>query len=180
MVPTWLHDLSITMLALGATCAILIVIHEIRHPQHMWIMNIVWPTTALFGSVAWLWAYYRYGCLSTKELVMEAKQRGEEPPNKRKPFPAMVGEGASHCGSGCALGDISAEWLALLLPVTAVWLGWHSIFSEKIYAVWVLDYIFAYGFGIVFQYFTIAPMRGLNFTQGIWGAIKADTLSLTA
>jgi len=31
-----------------------------------------------------------------------------------------------------------------------------------------------------FQYFTIAPMRGLSFGKGIIAAIKADTLSLTA
>jgi hypothetical protein len=43
-----------------------------------------------------------------------------------------------------------------------------------------VDYLFAYAFGIVFQYFTIAPMRGLSFGQGIVAAIKADTLSLTA
>ena len=36
-----------------------------------------------------------------------------------------------------------------------------------------------YAFGIVFQYFTIAPMRGLRFGAGIVAAIKADTLSLT-
>ena len=48
------------------------------------------------------------------------------------------------------------------------------------FAVWVLDYVFAYAFGIVFQYFTIAPMRGLGVWQGIWQAVKADTLSLTA
>jgi uncharacterized membrane protein len=44
----------------------------------------------------------------------------------------------------------------------------------------VLDYIFAYGFGIIFQYYTIAPMRHLGLAQGIWAAVKADTLSLTA
>jgi len=180
MVPAWLHDLSICVLALGVICAIVIIADEIKNPQHMWIMNVVWPMTALFGTVAWLWAYYRYGRLATMKLMMEAKRREEEPPNKKKPFAAMVGEGASHCGSGCTLGDIFAEWLAFFVPTIAVWLGWHSIFGEKIYAVWILDYIFAYAFGIVFQYFTVAPMRGLNFAQGIWAAIKADTLSLTA
>lgn len=35
-------------------------------------------------------------------------------------------------------------------------------------------------FGIFFQYFTIAPMRGLSFAAGIAAAVKADTLSLTA
>ena len=45
---------------------------------------------------------------------------------------------------------------------------------------WIVDYFFAYAFGIVFQYFTIAPMRGLSLSEGILAAIKADTLSLTA
>jgi hypothetical protein len=31
-----------------------------------------------------------------------------------------------------------------------------------------------------FQYFTIAPMRGLSVGRGILAAMKADTLSLTA
>jgi hypothetical protein len=180
LIPVWLHVLSIVCLALGLACAIVIVADEWRHPQHMWIMNVVWPVSALFGTVAWLWAYFRFGRLSTKEHVKAAKSTGRALSNKQKPFPVMVGEGASHCGSGCTIGDICAEWLAFGLPAVAVWLGWRSIFQEKIFAVWVLDYIFAYIFGIVFQYFTIAPMRDLGLRQGLWAAVKADTLSLTA
>jgi hypothetical protein len=41
-------------------------------------------------------------------------------------------------------------------------------------------HVLALGFGISFQYFTIAPMRGLGFRDGIKAAFKADTLSLTA
>jgi hypothetical protein len=64
--------------------------------------------------------------------------------------------------------------------VVAVWFGWRGIFDEKIFATWIVDYIFAYLFGIVFQYFTIAPMRGLSFGKGMVAAVKADTASLTA
>lgn len=180
MVPEWLHLLSLASLLIGAICASIIIADEFRHPQHMWIMNIVWPLTALFGTVFWLWGYLRFGRLATKERVMAAKAAGKGPPNKSKPFAVMVGEGASHCGSGCTLGDICAEWLAFGIPAIAVWFGWHSIFGEKIFSVWIIDYIFAFVFGIVFQYYTIAPMRDLGFTQGVWAAIKADTLSLTA
>ncbi|MFA7306399.1 MAG: DUF4396 domain-containing protein [Hyphomicrobium sp.] len=180
MVPQWLHILSVATLLLGAGCALVIVVDEVIHPQHMWIMNVVWPITALFGTVFWLWAYFKYGRLATKEQVMRAKEQKHPPPNQGKPFPVMVGEAASHCGSGCTLGDIIAEWLAFSFPAIAVWLGWHTVFSEKIFAVWILDYIFAYLFGIFFQYYTIAPMRNLGFAEGIWAAIKADTLSLTA
>lgn len=43
-----------------------------------------------------------------------------------------------------------------------------------------MDFVAAYLLGIVFQYFTIAPMRSLDLTDGLWAAIKADTLSLLA
>ena len=110
-----------------------------------------------------------------------AMEKGQEPPNKRDtPFPIMVANGALHCGSGCTLGDIVAEWLVFAVPAIAIAFGYQSLFGEKIFAVWIVDYIFAYLFGIVFQYFTIAPMRGLSVVPGILAAIKADTLSLTA
>jgi hypothetical protein len=91
-----------------------------------------------------------------------------------------VAKAALHCGSGCALGDIIAEWLLFGLPAIAVWLGWHSIFADRIFAVWIADYVLAFLFGVLFQYFTIAPMRGLGLGAGIAAAIKADALSLTA
>ena len=99
---------------------------------------------------------------------------------KKKPFWQMSAIGATHCGSGCTLGDICAEWLVFGFPVIATWFGWQSLFAEKIFAVWVVDYIFAFAFGIAFQYFTIAPMRGLSLGEGLVAAVKADTLSLTA
>lgn len=181
MVPAWLHVLSIVALLVGLFCALVIAIHVTRHHQHMFIMNIVWPVTALFGGALALWAYFTYGRLAAHDKVKAAKARNEPPPSKSlTPFPAMVGKGTLHCGSGCALGDICAEWLAFAVPGVALWFGWQSIFPEKMFAVWGLDYMLAFLFGIVFQYLTIAPMRGLSFGEGIVAAVKADTLSLTA
>lgn len=157
------------MLALGVLCALGILIGVIRHPEKMAIMNIVWPVCALFGSVlAWL-AYRR--------LAMPAAHAGK---GSKPPFPAIVAKGTLHCGSGCTLGDLAAEWLAFAAPVVATWFGWHGWFQEKIFAVWVLDFIFAFLLGIVFQYFAIVPMRGLGFGEGVVAAVKADALSLTA
>jgi hypothetical protein len=96
------------------------------------------------------------------------------------PFPVMVGKGALHCGAGCMLGDVAAEWLAFLVPAVALWFGWQSVFADKMFAVWVLDFVFAFGLGIVFQYLAIVPMRGLSPGQGLIAALKADTLSLVA
>lgn len=181
MIPAWLHVLSIAFLALGVLCAAVIATDLVRHPQHMWIMDVVWPVTALFGTVWIVWQYFTYGRLAEDRRAKAAMDRGEEMPSKTQtPFPVMVSNGALHCGSGCTLGDIVAEWLAFLLPAIAIAFGFQSLFQDKIFAVWIVDYLFAYAFGIVFQYFTIAPMRNLGFAQGIWAAIKADTLSLTA
>ncbi len=147
----------------------------------MWIMDVVWPVTALFGSVVVLWLYYRYGLLATKQAAREAKARGKESPNMRlTPFPAMVAKGSLHCGSGCSLGDLCAEWLVFLVPAVATWFGYESIFQHKIFAAWVVDFIFAYAFGVAFQYFTIKPMRGLSVGRGVAAAVKADTLSLAS
>jgi hypothetical protein len=159
-----MHALAIVSLVLGGACAVWIAFDETRHPQHMAIMNFVWPLTALFGSVLVLWQYHTYGRSGAREGS----------------FGIKVANGALHCGAGCTLGDIVAEWLVFAVPAIAVFFGWHTIFGERMFAVWIVDYLFAYAFGIVFQYFSIAPMRGLGFRDGLVAAIKADTLSLTA
>jgi hypothetical protein len=175
------HYLSVGFIALGMVCCVIIAIDVWRQPQHMWVMNIVWPITALFGTVLVVWQYFGYGRLATHAEAHRARQLNMEPPNKRlTPFPLMVANGTLHCGSGCALGDLCAEWLAFAIPGVAIAFGWHSLFQQKTFAVWVLDFLLAYGFGIVFQFFSIAPMRQLSLPQGIWAAIKADTVSISA
>lgn len=164
--PGWLHLLAIAMLALGGVAAAIVALDVVRHPQKMSIMNLVWPLVALFGTVAALWAYRRYGRTDGRD--------------RDTPFAAKVGISTCHCGAGCTLGDIAAEWLAFAVPGIAGALGWGTLFHEKLFAVWVLDYIFAFVIGIAFQYFSIAPMRNLGVREGIVQAIKIDALSLSA
>lgn len=83
MIPEWLHLLSLAALILGAICSVTIAADEVIYPQHMWIMNIVWPVTALFGSVITLWAYFKYGRLATHDKALPAIQRGEQTPSKK-------------------------------------------------------------------------------------------------
>ena len=180
MSPAWFHDLSIACVCLGFVCSLIVAVDVMRHPQHMWIMDIVWPITALFGTVLVLWQYFTYGRLATQETAEAAMARDEEPPNKGlTPFAAMVANGTLHCGAGCTLGDLCAEWLMFSVPAVAVAFGWHGLFRDKLFAEWIVDFVIAYGLGIVFQYFTIAPMRGLSLGQGLIAAIKADTVSIT-
>ena len=83
-------------------------------------------------------------------------------------------------GAGCMLGDIAAEGLAFFVPAVAVACGWTTLFADKMVAVWVLDFLFAFSLGIAFQYFAIVPMRGLQPWPGIVAAVKADALSLAS
>ena len=176
-----LHALSIAALWLGAACALIVLVDVARHPQRMAVMNVVWPVTALFGTMLVVWAYFRYGRLATRHAANEAERHGRKPPAmERTPLAAMVGKGALHCGAGCMIGDVLAEWIAFLIPSVAIAFGWHALFDDKMYAVWVLDFAFAFVLGIVFQYFAIVPMRGLGFGQGIVAAVKADALSLAS
>lgn len=164
--PAWLQALSAASVVLGILCAWAVMVDVLRHPQKMAVMNVVWPLTALFGSVLWLFGYYRWG-----------RQRDDAP---KPPFAVQVAKGASHCGAGCTLGDLIAEWLAYAAPGVAILFGWKSVFAEKTFAVWVLDYLLAFGIGIVFQYFSIKPMRNLSPREGLVQAVKADFASITA
>lgn len=163
--PLWLTLVASASLALAIGCAALVAVGVVRRPQRMGIMNVVWPLTMLFGSVLWLRLYRRHG---------RAVARGDE-------STAMsVAVGASHCGAGCALGDLIAEFAIAAIPGLAALLGLGTLFAHRTFSAWILDYVVAYLLGIVFQYFAIAPMRGLSLPKGLWAAVKADTLSITS
>ncbi len=181
MIPQWLHSLSIASLAVALLCALAVAFDVYRSRQHMWIMNIVWPTTMLFGSFATAWLYFKYGRLASHDRAMAAMRAEQTPPHRaHTPFHVKVAKGTLHCGSGCSLGDICAEWLLFFVPAFALWFGWKIVFGHKIFAAWIIDYLFAFGFGIAFQYFTIKPMRNLSVGAGLLQAVKVDAASLTA
>lgn len=173
MFPEWLRDLAIASLAMGGLSALIIALDELLgHRQKMWIMDVVWPITGLYAGPLALWSYFTVGRFGTRRAMKEAKAHGDENPAMSKPCWQSVGVAATHCGAGCTLGDIAAEWLIFCFP--------FAIFGMKTYAGWLIDYIFAFSFGIAFQYFTIAPMRALGLREGIAAAVKADALSLTS
>ena len=72
------------------------------------------------------------------------------------------------------------EFALVLFPGAAAVFGLGWLFNDRVFAAWVLDFVLAYLFGIVFQYFAIAPMRDATVRQGLWQATKADTFSITA
>jgi len=165
--------LAIASLVIAGLCSCIIVLDILRgHRQQVGVMNLVWPISSLYAGPLGLWAYFKLGRLSRKGAMQSAKSRGERPPAESKPMWQSVGLAATHCGSGCTLGDLLAEGVVLsLVPFT--------LFGHEIFAAWVVDYILAFLIGIAFQYFTIAPRKQLSVSQGLTAALKADTLSLT-
>ncbi len=168
---------TIAWISLGIAffCSIVIAVDLARHPQKMGVMNIVWPVTALYGSVFALWAYFRYGRKKATDLqkpMSEEEHKKMMKEAKEHPKARQIGVAASHCGAGCTLGDIIADFTILGFAIT--------LFGSDLWASFVFDYVLAWTIGIAFQYFTIAPMRGLSLFPGIRAAIKADTLSITS
>jgi hypothetical protein len=193
--------------ACAAAIAFDIVFNHRRQP--MGVMNAVYPITALYlGPFAFAF-YWRWGraaghtatapgsvhraSASRTAMARAGHAMPEDHGAQTGPGPAMPPAGAdeqarpgeggkpwwvmmatevSHCGSGCALGDVISEFaiFGLGLTIAGVTLG----------AEYVGDYILALALGIVFQYFAIAPMRGLGVKDGLKAAAKADFISLTA
>ena len=75
----------------------------------MAVMNIVWPVTALFGTLLTVWGYAHYGRQSSRKATQRAKAAHAKMPSKSQPFAAVVGKGALHCGAGCMIGDLVAS-----------------------------------------------------------------------
>jgi hypothetical protein len=142
--------------------------------QQMAIMNAVWPITALyFGPVA-VWFYFRRGRHNSPRWAREHGEEEDDPPGWWS-----TAVGVSHCGAGCTLGDIVGEWLVYLTAWTIPIFASHA--ANSLMAMYVADFVLAWSFGIVFQYFSIVPMReDVGRVAGIWQAIKVDTLSIVA
>lgn len=122
----------------------------------------------------------------------ELQQRGNHchVPNSQRPMFATVTVAVCHCGAGCLLGDIVGEWLVyganakingrhlwVAFLVGTLHFSEGRCESDKRHCT---DYGFALLFGIVFQYFSIAPMSGKYGPVTVWRALKADFLSLTS
>lgn len=170
-------------LGLAFASAAVILFDEIKHPQQMWVMNIVWPVTALYFSVIAVWFYFRAGRRMTRE-AMHATMSGmhgehspetsaqspRSPAGATNPTFTQVAISASHCGAGCVIGDVIAEFAVFYLGMTMM--------GAALYASYAADFTLAWIFGIAFQYFVIKPMKHLTPVQGLIAAIKADTLSI--
>jgi hypothetical protein len=127
----------------------------------MAVMNVVWPITALWSGPLGLIVYWTIG----RRPCGRDRKGG-------MPMWASVLIGDTHCGAGCTIGDFLGEWVVFLSGLT--------IGGSRLWADYTIDFTFAFLLGIAFQYFSIAPMRGISGWKGIKAALRADTVSLIA
>jgi hypothetical protein len=155
-----MQTLSAIYVPLSIASALLVVadIYLGGRRQHMAIMEAVWPLTMLYWGPVGLLFYAWLG----RGLA------GHDNP----PMWQATSKGATHCGAGCALGDFIGDWLAYATGFT--------LFGSELGGKYLAAFVLAYLFGIVFQYFSVAPMRGLGLREGVVTAAKVDTLSLLA
>jgi hypothetical protein len=161
MPPTWLTIIAWISLAAGFWCAaaVLYDIYARGQRQPMRVMEAVWPITALYlGPFGWF-AYARLGRPSLERDEADPEWEGY----------AISG---SHCGAGCALGDVIGEWV--------VFAGSLTIAGAALWSGYALDFALGYVLGILFQYWAIKPMGHLSRSAALRDAIRADTLSVVA
>ncbi|HEY6520200.1 MAG TPA: DUF4396 domain-containing protein [Roseiarcus sp.] len=156
-------------LSIAAALIVLADIFLLGRRQSMGVMDAVWPLTMLYWGPLGLPFYFSFGRAAHSHAQMQGHEHGHD---AEPPMWQAVFKGAAHCGAGCALGDFAAEWIALGLGLV--------LLGSALAARLTLSFVLAYAAGIAFQYFAIAPMRGLSLRAGLVAAVKADTLSLIA
>ena len=170
--PTSLNTLAFVYIALSIAACLFVAADIVLagRRQNMGVMEAVWPLTMLYWGPLGLPFYFGFGRAAPSQTRMRG--HGHGPGEPEPPMWQAVFKGAAHCGAGCALGDFAAEWIALGLGVAL--LGSPLDGSAR------LELRARLCVGIAFQYFAIAPMRGLGLRAGLVAAVKADTLSLIA
>jgi hypothetical protein len=161
--PLWLVIVSWVAIILGLLTAIVITFDVIAHPQHMWIMNVVWPVTALYLPVVGWWLY---------SDMAQPKSMHAHSASGQRPFWKRVFVSSTHCAAGCVIGDVIGAPIVFAA-------GW-TLFGKRLFADYVVLFALAYIFGIAFQYFPIRAMRNIPPQKALIEAVKADTLALTA
>ena len=159
-----LRAIAIANVSLSIVLAIWALIDVNRRPPPMRVMRWVWPLTFLWGGVFALAMYLGFG---------RAPEGGSHERHEH-PFWQSVALGVTHCGAGCALADMLVEAGMFVFGLGFVVLG-HEVFGN-----WIVDYVFALAFGVMFQFAAKAAMSDDPPPRIWWQALKSDFWSLTS
>lgn len=171
--PLWLTALSWIALTLGLVSALVILVDIWSgRRQRMAVMSVVWPITGLYLGPLAVWAYVRWARAPRPGVRAPRPDKRGADATAERPLWQSSFIGVTHCGAGCVLGDTIGEIVVFLLAL--------RLLGSHLATVYIVDFSLAFLLGIVFQYFAVAPMRGLSLGEGIVAALKADTLSLMA
>lgn len=112
----WIEVVGWFSLAVAFASALVILVDIVLggHRQKMWIMNLVYPVTALYWGPVALWFYFTRGRRTSKPVV----EKEGMPDSDKLPRWDVQSKAISHCGAGCTLGDIGAEWLVYAASLT--------------------------------------------------------------
>ncbi|RKN16153.1 DUF4396 domain-containing protein [Micromonospora musae] len=165
--PTWLVMLSWAALSVGfASTAAIVVDHLVlRYRQPSRVMEIVWPTTALYFGPAAVLTYHKWGRPQSRRWL----ERYGNPP-KRSRHAAGVIE-TFHCATHCTLGAIIATVTVFSLDL--------EIFGSARWPEFVGDYLGAVAIGIAFRYATEARTGGRRARAAMRKFFAGDLLSVS-
>lgn len=202
-----LTTVATVSLVLAVLCAFWLLIDVIRHPQHMAIMNVVWPLTALYAGPLALLIYYWFGRMSVHDSMHEGHGMNDQ--QSMHQDHSMHGEHDMHDAQhvdampsmkGHEMSSMPEKpfWQSVVVGSTHCGSGctvgdiiaeggMHFLVptvisltgASLVFTAWGIDYVLALLFGVAFQYFSIVPMRQLAFREGLVTAFKVDFLSLT-
>lgn len=169
--------ISLIFIIVGILQFLIILLDIFKNPQRqMMIMNIVWPLTGLYFPILGLIAYYRLG--KEKEIDHMSHQHDHHHDtmhhhehHSNKPFWKSVVVSTTHCSAGCSFGD--------LIGAPVVFFTGLLFFNNQMVTEFIIEFILAYIFGLMFQYFHM-EIKHDHPGRDLVDAIKADTLSLIA
>lgn len=168
----WVITLSWISVVLGLVTMGAVAVDVLRHPQRMKIMKVVWPVTALYIPVVGWWLYRSMGRPMAIGMAPMAMRVSMTTMSGGSVDRASVFRSATHCGSGCVIGDIIGA------PVVMA-TGW-AFLGQRLYAEYVVEFAIAYVFGIAFQYIPIRSVRQISRGAALVDAVRSETLALIA
>lgn len=157
--------LSILFIIISVIQFFVILIDIFKSPQKMFIMNIVWPLTGLYFPILGIIGYYSLGKTNNDSHSHHSHS------HHSKPFWQSVTISTTHCSAGCSLGNLIGAPIIFLFGIT--------FFNNELATTLITEFILAYIFGLLFQYFHMEIKHDHPFAD-LMDAIKADTLSLIA